>query len=52
MRLDRPLGVGASGGRGPIRYAVSDYEAGRRARFRFNPRCGLAGHHEGLDTRD
>jgi hypothetical protein len=46
MRLDRPLGVGASGGHGSIRYAVSDYEPGRRVRFRFDPRLGLAGHHE------
>jgi hypothetical protein len=46
MRLDRPLGVGASGGHGSIRYAVSDYEPWRRVRFRFDPRLGLVGHHE------
>lgn len=45
MRLDGPLRVGVSGGHGSIRYAVSDYEPGRRVRFRFDPRLGLAGHH-------
>jgi hypothetical protein len=45
MRLDRPLGLGASGGHGFIRYSVSDYQPGRRARFRFDPPTGLAGHH-------
>jgi hypothetical protein len=46
MRLDRPLAVGASGGHGRIRYAVSNYQPGRRVRFRFDPRLGLLGHHE------
>jgi hypothetical protein len=46
IRLDRPLGVGASGGNGSIRYSVSEYEPGRRVRFRFDPRLGLIGHHE------
>jgi hypothetical protein len=45
MRLDRPLAVGARGGHGSIRYSVSDYEPGRRAAFRFDPRTGLAGQH-------
>jgi hypothetical protein len=46
MRLDRSLGVGASGGHGSIRSAVSECEPGRRVRFRFDPRLGLSGHHE------
>ncbi|MDQ3135435.1 MAG: hypothetical protein M3Q76_11655, partial [Acidobacteriota bacterium] len=29
MKLDRPLGVGAKGGHGPIRYVVEAYEPGR-----------------------
>lgn len=46
MRLDRPVGVGASGGHGPIRYEVIAYEPGRRVRFRFAPSLGLDGWHE------
>jgi hypothetical protein len=42
--LDRPLGVGAKGGHGPVRYEVSDYEPGRRVCFRFDPKT-FAGHH-------
>jgi hypothetical protein len=30
MRFDRPLGVGARGGHGPVRYAVGAYVPGRR----------------------
>ncbi|WP_433448359.1 DUF2867 domain-containing protein [Streptomyces sp. CA-142005] len=44
MRFDRPLGVGANGGLGFVRYRVTAYEPGRRARFDFNP--PLSGHHE------
>ncbi|MFA4927736.1 MAG: hypothetical protein WC558_04415 [Patulibacter sp.] len=44
MRLDAGLTVGARGGHGPIRYAVSDYEPGRSASFRFDPRI-FDGHH-------
>lgn len=44
IRLDGPLAVGARGGHGPIRYAVSDYEPGRRACFRFAP-DQFDGHH-------
>ncbi|MFE0103793.1 SRPBCC family protein [Streptomyces sp. NPDC059009] len=33
MRFDRPLGVGARGGHGPIRYEVTEYEPGHRVRF-------------------
>jgi hypothetical protein len=46
LRLDRPLGVGASGGHGPVRYRVSEYEPGRRVRFTFDPAIGLEGYHE------
>lgn len=37
MRFDRPLGVGATGGHGPVRYTVTAYEPGRRVRFDFTP---------------
>jgi hypothetical protein len=40
------LAVGASGGHGPIRYAVEEYEPGRRVRLRFDPVVGLDGYHE------
>jgi hypothetical protein len=46
MRFDHPLGFGASGGHCSIRYAVGECEQGRRVRFRFDPRLGLAGQHE------
>ncbi|MFE1167965.1 DUF2867 domain-containing protein [Nocardiopsis sp. NPDC058789] len=45
MRLDRPLGVGADGGHGPIRYRVSAYEPGRRIRFAFRPPTRFDGTH-------
>lgn len=37
MIFDRPLGVGATGGHGPIRYSVIEYEPGSRVRFSFTP---------------
>lgn len=37
IRFDRPLGVGADGGHGFIRYSVGAYEPGRRIRFDFPP---------------
>jgi Polyketide cyclase / dehydrase and lipid transport len=43
--FDRPLGVGADGGHGSIRYSVVDYEPGRRLVFRFTPGGGLSGTH-------
>lgn len=46
IQLDRALGVGATGGHGPIRYSVSEYEPGRRVRFQFDPSIGFAGYHE------
>ena len=45
MRLDRPLGVGATGGHGPIRYAVIAYEPGKKVTFRFLSPRGFAGTH-------
>ncbi|WP_030667235.1 DUF2867 domain-containing protein [Streptomyces rimosus] len=41
MRFDRPLGVGATGGHGFVRYRVTAYEPGRRVRFDFPD----GGHH-------
>jgi hypothetical protein len=43
--FDRPLGVGADGGHGLIRYHVSAYEPGRRVEFTFAPGHGLEGTH-------
>ena len=43
--FDRPLGVGAHGGHGSIRYSVIAYEPGQRIVFRFAPDGGLAGVH-------
>jgi len=45
VAFDRPLGVGAEGGHGSIRYSVIAYEPGRRIVFRFAPGGGLAGLH-------
>jgi hypothetical protein len=45
MKLDRPLGVGAAGGHGPIRYTVEAYEQGERAVFRFTGPSGFDGTH-------
>ncbi|GAA1034502.1 hypothetical protein GCM10009557_39380 [Virgisporangium ochraceum] len=46
QRFDRPLGVGAVGGHGPVRYDVRDYEPGRRVRFGFRGPAGFHGYHE------
>ncbi len=43
--FDRPLGVGADGGHGSIRYSVEEYEPGTRILFRFTPGGGLSGVH-------
>ena len=45
MRFDRPLGVGAVGGHGPIRYVVDAYEPGLSIRFRFTRPEGFRGSH-------
>lgn len=46
MRFDRPLGAGARGGHGPIRYWVEGYRAGKAIRLRFEAPAGFDGHHE------
>jgi hypothetical protein len=45
MAFDRPLGVGAKGGHGPIRYVVQEYTPGRSIRFRFTGPKGFEGYH-------
>jgi len=45
MRFDRPLGVGASGGHGPIGYVVEEYVPGHFIRFRFSKPAGFLGTH-------
>lgn len=53
MEFDRPLGVGADGGHGPIRYVVQVYEPGRRVEFRFTAPRGFDGTHGyEIDTVD
>ncbi|MET7620020.1 DUF2867 domain-containing protein [Streptomyces sp. NPDC005408] len=37
IRFDRPLGVGADGGHGFVRYSVGAYDPGRSIRFDFSP---------------
>ncbi len=46
MRFNRALGVGASGGHGPVRYAVSSYVPGRLAEFQFDG-TGLTANWDG-----
>ena len=46
MRFDRPLGPGARGGHGPIRYEVTEYRPGALVRCRFVPPTGVVGGHE------
>lgn len=50
MKLDRPLGIGARGGHGPIRYVVETHDRGRSVRFRFTAPEGFEGGH-GFDLR-
>jgi hypothetical protein len=45
MLFDRPLGVGAIGGHGEIRYVVESYEQGKYIRFRFTAPRGFIGTH-------
>lgn len=45
MRFDRPLGVGATGGHGPIRYRCTAVEPGERITFTFDPSMGVNGTH-------
>ncbi|MDG6103542.1 DUF2867 domain-containing protein [Dactylosporangium aurantiacum] len=46
MRFDRPLGPGATGGHGMIRYTVVEHVPGRLLRCRFDPTIGVVGEHE------
>uniref|UniRef100_A0AAU2JLX9 SRPBCC family protein n=1 Tax=Streptomyces sp. NBC_00049 TaxID=2903617 RepID=A0AAU2JLX9_9ACTN len=46
MELDRPLGVGAAGGHGPVRYTVAAYVPGTWVRFTFTGPRGFHGFHE------
>jgi hypothetical protein len=45
VRFDRPLGAGADGGHGGIRYRVTRYEPGRLVECTFDPAIGLDGTH-------
>jgi hypothetical protein len=45
MTFNQPLGVGARGGHGPIRYFVEEYEPGKRVVFRFTDPKGFLGTH-------
>ena len=45
MRFDTPLGVGAAGGHGPIKYCIETYDPGRRIVFRFTSPKGFDGTH-------
>lgn len=49
MEFDRPLGVGAIGGHGPVRYFVEEYVPGKSIRFRFTGPKGFNGFH-GFDV--
>lgn len=46
MRFDRPLGLGAVGGHGPIGYYVEEYKPPELIRFRFTAPRGFDGYHE------
>lgn len=43
--LDRPLGVGATGGHGFVRYRCTAHVPGHRAEFAFDPTIGMVGTH-------
>jgi hypothetical protein len=45
MEFDRPLGVGATGGHGPIRYFIEEYMPGQSIKFRFTGPKGFNGFH-------
>src|SRR3974390_379102 len=46
VKFDQSLGVGATGGQGPIHYRVEQYEPTRRVRFAFITPKGFNGYHE------
>ena len=45
MRFNEPLGVGAKGGHGPIRYFVEEFDPGSQIIFRFTGPAGFHGTH-------
>ena len=45
VRFDRPVGIGARGGHGPVRYTVEEYAPGRSVAFRFGAPRGFVGSH-------
>lgn len=45
MRFDGPIGIGATGGHGPIRYSVQEYDPGRSITFLFHKPEGFSGTH-------
>jgi hypothetical protein len=45
MKLDKPLGVGADGGHGPIRYVIESFTPGQLIWFRFTGPKGFDGGH-------
>jgi hypothetical protein len=45
LRLDRGLVAGATGGHGPVRYRVEEYEPGECVVFRFTGPRGFRGTH-------
>jgi hypothetical protein len=45
MAFDKPLGVGARGGHGPIRYSVEEYQPAQKVVFRFTSPKGFDGTH-------
>ncbi len=45
MRLNKPLGLGATGGHGPLRYSVIEYEPGKKFTFQFLSPRGFVGKH-------
>lgn len=52
MEFDRPLGVGATGGHGPIRYFVEEHTPGKSIKFRFTGPKGFDGFHGFEIVRD
>ncbi|MEW2574865.1 SRPBCC family protein [Streptomyces syringium] len=46
MEFDRPLGPGAAGGHGPVRYSVAAYVPATWVRFTFTGPRGFHGFHE------
>ena len=46
MKLDRPVGIGAMGGHGPVRYGIAGYAESRWVRFEFSAPAGFHGFHE------